>query len=261
MFEMPVSPQSIGKVLDTGFRLFAYSFKRVFVLTLLAVLAFSVPNFLFNSMAAADPQALAQSFGAQMILTFLVAYIVGMVFYNAVYSRMGALAYNRDGSAGDAVKVGLRKVFPALLALILYMLAVIVGSILLIIPGVILMVSLFLYMPLIICDNEGPVSALTTSHRLVWGNWWRTLAVFMAPFFVAMIVYMAIGMVAGVVAGLSAAGAVDGPTPEFINVIMSLVMIVVSLFIYPFLTAFMLVQLNDLKLRKRGVDLEAQLGG
>lgn len=261
MFEMPTSPQSIGKVLDTGFRLFARSFTRVFPLVLVAALAVSIPNFLFQNMAATSPAALAQNFGAKMIVTFVIVYLVFIAFYNAMFYRMNAFAHNRDDSTGDAVKVGFRKALPVLFAGILFVLVVIVGSILLIIPGLILMVSLFLYMPLMVCDDEGPISGLSASHNLVWGNWWRTLAVFMVPFFIAMIAYMGIGMVAGVVAGVSAVGASNEQMLGSVRVMVSIVTVVISLFIYPFFAAFMLVQLNDLKLRKRGEDLEAQLGG
>lgn len=261
MFEMPVSPQPIGKVLDTGFRLFACSFKRIFVLVLIAALAISIPNFLFNNMAAADPEALARNFGVRMGLTFLVAYLVFIAFYNAVFYRMNALAHNNDSGAGAAAKVGVRKILPVLIAGILFLLAVTVGSILLIIPGLILMVSLLLYIPLIVCDDEGPVSSLTASHKLVWGNWWRTLAVFMVPFFVYLIAYIAVGLIVGVAVGVSAAGAGDGQMPDSFNTAINLATIVISLFAYPFFAAIMLAQLNDLKLRKRGGDLEAQLGG
>jgi hypothetical protein len=213
-------------------------------------------------MAATQAGAPVPNFGTGMILTSVIAYLAFMAFYNALYYRIDAFAFNRDSGAGAAVKVGFRKILPVLFAAILFVLAVIVGSILLIIPGLILMVSLFLYMPLIVCDNKGSISALSTSHKLVWGNWWRTLAVFMVPFFIAMIAYIAIGGVAGVVAGVAAAtGAADGPAPASVNAMISVVTVVISLFIYPFSAAFMLVQLNDLKLRKRGEDLEAQLGG
>ena len=61
--------------------------------------------------------------------------------------------------------------------MILFTLAVMIGTLLLIIPGLILMVSLLLCFPTALFDRQGPGFRLTESHRLVWGNWWRTAAI------------------------------------------------------------------------------------
>src|SRR5215208_7196687 len=49
--------------------------------------------------------------------------------------------------------------------------ALAVGTVLLIVPCLILMVSLALCFNTALFENKGPVDALTESHRLVWGNW------------------------------------------------------------------------------------------
>jgi hypothetical protein len=256
MFQMPDSPQSIGKVLDSGFRLFAYSFKHVFFLVLIAAVAIALPNMIFGN--TTDPQVMAQSVGP-MLAMLLVGWLVFLVFYNAVFYRMNALADDRDAGAGEAIGAGLRKMLPVLGAGILFSLAVMVGSLLLLIPGVILMVSLILYVPLIVCDDEGVFSALRTSHNLVWGDWWRTTAVFLVPFVVYIVVYMAVAMIVGAVAGASAV--TSGEVGDSVYTMINVAMVVISVIAYPFFAAIMLVQLNDLKLRKRGGDLEAQLAG
>ena len=57
---------------------------------------------------------------------------------------------------------------------ILYGLAIVVGLILLVIPGIILSISLCLAFYLVALENKGAVDSLKSSHALVKGYWWRT---------------------------------------------------------------------------------------
>ena len=65
-------------------------------------------------------------------------------------------------------------------------------AVLLIIPGIILMVSLLLCYPTALFDNKGPVSALSESHRLVWGNWWRTFVMLSVGVIILMVIYLVV---------------------------------------------------------------------
>ena len=70
--------------------------------------------------------------------------------------------------------MGMRRLLPVILASLLYGLAVLGGSLLVIIPGIIVWLSLAFYALCITLEGDGIIESLRHSHRLVWGNWWRT---------------------------------------------------------------------------------------
>ena len=62
------------------------------------------------------------------------------------------------------------------------MIAVVVGAIGFLIPGIFLMI-LFIYNGLgILIDGKSIFASFAYSAKLVWGNWWRTLIVFLISF-------------------------------------------------------------------------------
>jgi hypothetical protein len=258
MFQLASQPQSIGKVLDNAFKLFAGCFKSVAPLALIAALAAVLPAMFMQQSVTGDPASVSGTGMGMFFTIYLVGILISLMLYNALFYKVHSISRNEAVDYGQAVGVGLRKLFPVIGAVLLYILAVIVGSILLIVPGIILMLSLIFYMPLIVCDNQGPIAALKTSHRLVWGNWWRTMTVFMAPAFIYLVIYMAAGMVVGIMAGVSVSSG-EADIVSSMNLYMNLLTIIVSIFGYPFFAALIVVQINDLKLRKSGADLDARI--
>ncbi|MEM8660342.1 MAG: hypothetical protein AAGF35_05610, partial [Pseudomonadota bacterium] len=129
-----------------------------------------------------------------------------------------------------------------------------VGSLLLIVPGIILGVSLFFGPYLVVTDELGPIAALRRSHKLVWGDWWRTTIILTVVIFILMAVYVLAGIL-GAFAGYSET---ESPSVTFYT-IEAIVGIVISAILTPIFPAFGLAVLNDLKLRKEGDDLSARL--
>ncbi len=253
MFQYANQPQSISRVLDNGIRLFLSGFRSVVGLALISAIISSVPNLFGPSQQPGQALAPGQMQGFFGIM--LIATVVGFVFYNAIIIRLDANASDRQLSLGDSLSIGLKKLLPVLVGMILYVIAVMLGSIVLLVPGIILMMSLFFYPMLIVVDNHGILDALKTSHRLVWGNWWRTSTVLMVPAALMMVIYIALGFVTGVTAGLT--GGVEQTTGMPIT--LTLFSIAVGTIGGPLFYAIMLVQLHDLKLRKQGLDLEQRL--
>jgi len=160
-------------------------------------------------------------------------------------SRIDNLVHEKDDSIAGAIALGLKKLPSMLLASVLYTLALIVGSLLLVIPGLILSLSLAFFAYLLILENEGAYQSLKSSHKLVWGNWWRTATVFMV---VIMIVFVLIGIIAGATGSLDQEfGIFDVITNLFAAIYM------------PYFYCLAYVQYRDLKLRAYGGDLEARL--
>ena len=259
MYVQPTTPQSIGGVLDNGFKLFKASFKDVFALAFVGALISGVSNvYMTRSIEATMPdptpvpEAIQQIFGAEFFGVMALIMIVTIIVFAAILARMGAVATGTQCSMAESLGLALRR-FPALVvASILYSLLVGIGMILLVIPGIILAVSLYGTMYLVVIDKLGPIAAIKQSHKLVWGDWWRTATILTVALIIGMAVFVLVGVVAGLVVVSADAASPIPMTPLWYDLLLGPA---VTAVVTPLLYAMPLVMLQDLKLRREGDDL------
>lgn len=265
MFTYSATPQSIGKVLDNMFRLYGATFWKVIWISAGAALIANLPSLLMPPMPTDDPEATMAAM-RQFLWILPLSMLATLYSYAAILHRMHAVATGANTDLGAALRMGLIKLFPLLVASILYFLALAVGLVLLVVPGILLGLSLYFYLPLIVVDNKGILAGLKSSHRLVWGNWWRTATVVAVPMFIIMAFYGILGLVAGITGVGIAVGGGGGEAEvqrslETYTQILELAATLFSAFIGPLFAALLLVQRHDLELRREGSDLEARLAG
>ena len=264
MFALATRPQSIGKTLDSGFKLFFAGFGKVIVLALVATLVANLPSLLLGTKAGEiDPEAL-RALGGKVLGLFLVVIIVATALNTAILRRLAVLGNGdaADDSMGKSIAIGFKYLVPVFAGIILYGVAVGAGMILLIIPGIFLLVSLYLFWPAIVVEGKGPIEALKRSHHLVRGNWWRTLTVMSIPIFLLVAFYFGAMFVFGIILGVTSGGDATAVTSTveksvFYLQLLQLPVNAVSLALF---YAIVVVLYHDLKLRKEGGDLEARLG-
>lgn len=257
----PTQPQPIGGVLDTAFQLYRASIARAWPLCLLLAIVSAVPSLylVLKSPGLVDPTAPFPLVGDS---TYWIIYVLTMVatvwIIAAIYALQGAVGGGESMGAGAALQGTARFIVPMVLMSICFGLAVLGGSLLLIIPGIILLVSLVLGTSLIVFEGKGPVAALSGSHRLVWGNWWRTAAIFTVGLFVLLVISLAAGVIVGIAAPILALGSDNAYMVSLISGIV--VGLLINLLVTPFYSALLIAVYWDLKLRKEGSDLAARVG-
>jgi hypothetical protein len=251
MYQRPDTPLSIGGVLDDGFRLVKSSYGKVFLLALIAAFAGQIPNYFLGETPAEQLQVVP----AAALVWLAISIVLSVILTGALIARVDAVTRGDDLSMGGAITIGLGRFFPMLGCLILYVLAVMGGVIALVIPGLILSLSLLLAPYLVITDNLGAIEAIKQSHKLVWGNWWRTAGIFTVLIFIIFAAYFLIGLLSTLQLVFSTDG--SGADLTFVAYILVPVM---SAVISPLVYAFTMSILNDLKLRKEGADLDARMG-
>lgn len=256
----PTQPQTIGGVLDTAFQLYKASITSVLPLCLLLALAGSAPSiYMLVSGVGSDPfAALAAMSDPLYWLTYVLSLVATLWLMAALYLKEHAVAVGEEMALGAALQSALRFILPMILMTICFVLAVGIGTVLLIIPGLILLVSLMLATNLIVFEHKGPIAALTGSHRLVWGNWWRTAAIVTVGFFVLFVIYMAAGLIIGILAPAIVMGA-DSPM-LFATLSGVAVVVLINLLVTPFYIGLLIAIYWDLKLRKEGGDLASRVG-
>jgi hypothetical protein len=260
----PDQPQSIGGVLDTMLRLYRASLPSLMPICLVAAVA-SLPGSLYQLRfrAQLESRDLQQTFAALAAMftdpLYWAVVVVGVLLQlwviAALTRQLHAIGSDQPQSTKAALGDAVRPVGPLFLLWVLYFLVSLVGTLLLIIPGVILAVSLILGFILLLVEGKGPMAALWASHRLIWGCWWRTTAILTVGAIILAVVYMAVGLVIGLVLLFA-----EDSSQTFEILVSAATTFFATLVLVPLYPALLLAIYWDLKLRKQGGDLAARVG-
>lgn len=188
----------IGGVLGTGFSLIGR--RPVLFLGLAFALAL-IPVVLQAIMApgmmtgAVDPETGLPDFN---VAVFAVITPVSYVVYALLYATLTSAALQElDGAKptfGSSLAVGLRKFFPLFILTFLVSLAVMVGFIFLIVPGVILALMLSASGPALVAGDAGILGAFSRSRKLTKGSRWRLLVLYIAVMGIMMMVQIPVSI-------------------------------------------------------------------
>jgi len=262
-YELPAAPLSIGGVLDSAIRLYRDSIRRSWVLALLYSGALGVFGLVWAvalgkvvGPAAKDPrQILALMFSPVMLAGLAIAILVSFVFYGALMKTLSAWAQgNQSLPLGEAIAIGMRR-FPAVvLGCLINGLAVGIGLILLIIPGIYLFGKMPLWMAAVFVDDVGAMEGLRRSWRLTRGRWWHGAVIITVAVIMIYVFALAFGLVAGAIGALAHLS-ITGR--EVIN---QLFTVGSNMIVLPMFASILIVMYHDFKLRDEGGDLAARMG-
>jgi hypothetical protein len=138
---------------------------------------------------------------------------------------------------------------------ILTVVIVVIGFVLIIVPGIWLLVSFAVAVPALMQEDVRGLAALRRSRMLVRGHWWLTFA--------RVLVAIIIAVLALAVLGAILKGIVDGITTNvtlFLS-INGLVNAIATIVYTPFVAAVTTVIYIDLRVRKEALDLELLAAG
>lgn len=274
----PDGPQSIGQVLDAGFRVFKASLVRCLLFGAMAMIAGQLPN--IYSLATGQP---FEAYLHGDPLTILLATIgsIATVYFSAVMLlRQREVAQGRRQSTRVELAHALQRL-PALLGVAVVSLVLLgivpvtlfmlhgAGAVslsnqvgLLVSLGVIAVPVLWLLPGLAtaaavsVLTTSGPVASIRKGVALVFGSWWRTMITF-AVWAVLLIVFNFIAVII-VVMAMGAIGATDVPTLAAGTQVVFVALRAIGL---PFLVAIVLAVYGELRVRRDGVDLERRVAG
>ena len=263
MYVLAQQPRSIGQVLDAAAQLFKAAFVPLLPFSVVAGLVQMLPAAFFLFAAPGPGSEATQAAQAAQMLNIVrspfywggmvVLMLVNLIVYGAAIVRAESVAQTASMSAGQALDVGVRKCLIALVSSICFGLAVAVGLVLLIVPGLILLVSLIFGVTGIMLDDKGIISSLNYSHKLVWGNWWRTATLLTVGVIIVYVLFLIAALALGFTAGFLSSDRTVLMLVQFVS------SGVATFVVTPFFIALMLEIYRDLKLRKEGGDLAGRL--
>lgn len=140
-------------------------YKSKFVVFVLIMLFISLPG-LFNSYTRLF------DINNLKIFDIVVIFIIPMIFSTWGQAAMIYATRDKNVNFSDSLKLGLSKLVPIFLLMMLTVLIVVGGFILLIIPGIIFMVWFAFSQFALINENLGVIKSLKRSRELVRGKWW-----------------------------------------------------------------------------------------
>lgn len=160
-------PQGISGVFRNGWSLFKTGFSSLWMLALAAGLL----NTWFGVYTEYHPEVAGGASLGILTLSLLSTGLGGLLSL-IMLRRLDNLARGLLVDLDDEFNVAIKAFLPFVLASLLYGLGIVVGAIVLIVPGIFILVAFGFYSMFLVLEGRGPIKALEASFRLVEGQWW-----------------------------------------------------------------------------------------
>jgi hypothetical protein len=182
----PLRPQSVSEVLDSAFHIFAATLFKTLPYGILLILSGQLVN-IYN-LATGRPLRSPWHDATSALLSFVSLIAVAPIL-GATLLRQRAIAQGQPSFMRAEFAQALRLLPQILAVLLLPALAVLLGLVLLVLPGVYLGVALSVAMPALLLEHKGPIAAMKFSLHLMRGNWWRTAGIYTITLILMIVFY------------------------------------------------------------------------
>lgn len=245
MFEISTSPQSIIGVLLNSIKLFKKTWLKLLPIAVLMIgvvifLSMFLPKQQMN-LPAFTHQITAKYLAVVLLSEVVMFWLLLMMFYRC-YQIMIAADIGYTAAAARA----LFKFLPCIIALFLYMIAVGLGTLCFVIPGLFLQILLLYNILGILIDDKTIFASFAYSAKLVWGNWWRTFIIFLILSIFMMILMLLVTLVASLIFV-----SLFHMTVHNYTITMNVVAAVLVMFVWIIFVNVFICQYYDLKLRRQ----------
>jgi hypothetical protein len=249
MLQLPTQPISIGQVFATGARLWRATVSKTWLLALLLFVWCMLPYFLEPNLNTRNPFAWTHTL-TERWLVGLIYFLVMLILYTAVFAQLRRLLAGQSSSFLRALGTGVTKLSFLVAAIICTGVSLMVGFMIILIPGIIMLIVFMVYFPLIIMDDLNPISAYKRCFDLILNHWWRAFFVLLIPTAVLFIIGTIIDLFgAHVLVITHPAG--HGELWLFNH----LVKIILGTLYLPFYAPLVVTLINDLKLRRANTNV------
>jgi hypothetical protein len=243
-------PMEFGDILDGAFKLYRAEFVRLFSTALLI----NIPNLLFEFWVGAeagstDPTAALGVLVLRMPLSMLTLALL----YAALFYQADRALHGTPVGAGESLRAGIGRFLPLLATYLIMSGAIIVGTLFLVVPGVIVALMFFAASPVVVLEGRGPVDALTRSRDLSRGALGHIAGVLIVSTIITILPGIALGMVGVVVGGMQAA---SGGDPGMALLVLRAAQVLASALITPFYVGVLLLLYYDRRIRSEAFDVQ-----
>jgi hypothetical protein len=238
---------SIGRVFQRAFSTIAHN--PLVVLGLALVLG-ALPSALFSyvtrSMAGPNAVRLANGDMTKLWGAMFFSWIVGVVISAIVQAALTrAIVAENEGhraTFGDCIAAGLRVFLPLIVVGLIYGVAIGLGFILLVVPGILLMVMWSVAAPSVVVERDGILQSFSRSMELTKGHRWKILGLFLVLLVIYILAFWLLGIV-----GLSTYGAANFGEFGVVNAVASIVTAMIFNLIWGTIQPALYIELRQAK--------------
>jgi hypothetical protein len=221
---------------------------------------------LFTTTGTSTPAFNSQQF-SNLLGTFALGGLGALILLpfsvGAVYRAVTDVALGRPATIGGVLRETLARYWPLLglvglgiLLFIGWIIAEIIGFVLLVIPGlavfcaaIYLGVRWSLVVAAMMAEDIGPIRGLGRSWNLVRGSWWRTFGILLVVGILQTIISYALFILFGLIAAVFSTGDFQAALVQVGSTLLSAV-------VSPITTIAVVLLYFDLRVRKEGLDLD-----
>nr|WP_139164489.1 hypothetical protein [Dendrosporobacter quercicolus]NSL48068.1 hypothetical protein [Dendrosporobacter quercicolus DSM 1736]SDM61984.1 hypothetical protein SAMN04488502_10622 [Dendrosporobacter quercicolus] len=171
---MNFQPRSLGEILDSTFSMYKAQFNVYMKISLLQVLVFTVGALIVAGGYSAMGESGVVVIGA---IIFIAVVMVNIGAVTGIVHIASEQLSDRHIEVKDALLFGFRKIAVQVASTILYGIAITLGFILFILPGIYLANAFILFIQVNALESTGPWAGLKRSRELSKGSWWRIAAI------------------------------------------------------------------------------------
>lgn len=186
-------PISVGQVLSDAFSLYGANLGVLigvgFVVALISGVIIGILN---------DEGGAVVQFIAWVIQLVATAIYTGFVVKLVQDARDGV----RDATVGQLVSAAMPALGALIINSILYGIAVGIGFVLIIIPGLILLTLWAVCQPSIVVEGRGPIEAFGRSYQLVKGQAWTVFGILVCVFLIMVVAAIIAGVIGAAIGGV-----------------------------------------------------------
>ena len=248
MAQLQLRPHSVGDIIDSSFTVYRKRFGPMIGIALMLVFIPFVVG-VIGGCTITELQTSWPSCDTAIGWIGQIASQIGTVIAAAAATLVAAEAY--AGTSSDwrqSAADGLRRIIPIVVATVVMAVAVTIGFVLVLVPGIFLAVSFAVFTPVLMIERVGPMESLGRSWRLVTGERWRLFGAGLSMIIISVVVLGIIGFVLYLVlSGLG--GLSEGDASYYTQQIVTLLSV-------PLSAAVGAVLYVDLRVRKEDLDVE-----
>lgn len=243
-------PMTTGALLDRAFRLYTNNFSLLLGITAVAYVPFYLIMLVFQSSMSFNPND--ENAGWATIFYF----IVFMVLWTSIAFPIagGAATYaiserylGNDVAINAALRRGLANFWSVAMAQVTVSIRVLIGLMLLIVPGVLWWLSYSLVVPTILVEGQKAVPSLRRSRQLMKGYRGKAFAIMVVMILLEGILAIGIGSVTSSIFRTDSTGG---------TVMNSAITNLLSIFLAPLGIVATILLYYDMRIRKEGFDLD-----
>jgi len=204
---------SIGRVFQRAFSTIAHN--PVVVLGLALVIG-AVPSVLFSVVArpfafanAANGGDMTAVWGA-MAVSWVVSVVVSAIVQGALTRATVAENEGNRASFADCIAAAVRVLLPLIAVGLIFGIAMIIGFVLLIVPGILVMIMWSVAAPALVVERQGVLESFSRSGDLTKGSRWRIFGLFLVLLVIYMIIFTILGIVGLKTMGVATPGQLNG---------------------------------------------------